>query len=60
MSYLTNTFLFFVSGLYLFGTESEFNDMRFRTATLLHGSQTGNNVISNIRNPRDSRSEKNT
>ena len=53
MPCLTNTFLSSVSSLYLLGNESEFNNMRFRRATLLHGCQTGNNVISKVRNPRD-------
>jgi hypothetical protein len=60
MPYLKNTFLSFVSGLYLFGTESEFNNMKFLTSTLLHGCQTGNNVISKVRNPLDSKTEENT
>lgn len=60
MPYLINNFLSFMSGLYLFGTEPEFNNMRFRTATLLDGCQTGNNVISKVRNPRGKKTEKNT
>jgi hypothetical protein len=60
MTYLTHIVLSFVSGLHLFETESQFNNMRFRTATLLHGCQAGNNVISRVRNPHDRKSGKNT